>query len=160
MPSPPIESMFTTLKSATHYVSTALGVASKGYSANRCPPLQGIGQGNGAGPAIWAVVSSVIFDVMYSRGLQVLLRSPITHSPLTFVGYAFVDDTDLVQMGHHATTPGESVASVMQQTLDTWEGSLRATGGALVPSKSHWYLVDYVWKSGQWHYRSKDSMLG
>jgi len=27
-------------------------------------PIQGVGQGNGAGPQIWAVVSSPLFDVI------------------------------------------------------------------------------------------------
>jgi hypothetical protein len=29
------------------------------------------------------------------------------------------------------------------QALDLWEGGIRATGGAIVPEKSHWYLIDF-----------------
>ena len=28
-----------------------------------------------------------------------------------------------------------------------WEGGLRASGGALVPEKSHWYLLQFRWDS-------------
>ena len=45
----------------------------------------------------------------------------------------------------------------MQKTLDLWEGGIRATGGALVPSKSHWYLVHFEWKNGQWSYGKSTS---
>ena len=42
----------------------------------------------------------------------------------------------------------------MQDSLTAWEGGLRATGGAIVPEKSHWYLIDFVWKDGYWKYAS------
>jgi hypothetical protein len=42
----------------------------------------------------------------------------------------------------------------MQAVVDRWEGGHRATGGALVPSKSYWYLLDFVWSNGKWSYRS------
>jgi hypothetical protein len=40
----------------------------------------------------------------------------------------------------------------MQGAVDHWEGGLRASGGALVPSKSHWYLVDFKWRNDSWKY--------
>jgi hypothetical protein len=42
----------------------------------------------------------------------------------------------------------------MQEAVDHWEYGLRASGGALVPSLSHWYLVDFKWKNGSWQYCS------
>ena len=33
----------------------------------------------------------------------------------------------------------------MQASLNMWEGGLRATGGAIVPDKSHWYLIKFLW---------------
>jgi hypothetical protein len=36
----------------------------------------------------------------------------------------------------------------MQQALDLWEGGIRATGGAIVPEKSHWDLIDFKWQRG------------
>jgi hypothetical protein len=48
----------------------------------------------------------------------------------------------------------------MQRSVDRWEGGLRATGGALVPAKSHWYLIDFVWTGKLWQYRTCDKMPG
>jgi hypothetical protein len=48
------------------------------------------------------------------------------------VGYSFVDDTDIIQPGQ----PGEIfqlLATRMKAAMDTWEGGLWATGGALEP---------------------------
>ena len=44
----------------------------------------------------------------------------------------------------------------MQRSLDHWEGGIRATGGAIVPEKSHWYLIDFKWDQGNWHYATKE----
>jgi hypothetical protein len=59
--------------------------------------MHGIGQGNGGGPPIWAVISSNLLDTLRSKGFGLQLMSPITQSPLSFVGYSFVDDMDIVQ---------------------------------------------------------------
>lgn len=147
--------MFQTLASATHHVSTAYGVSSVSYPAARRPPLQGIGQGNGAGPAIWALISAALFQMMYAKGLHNFLQSPLSKSTMEFVRYAFVDDTDLVQIGPSINSSGEEVRCQMQEALNWWEGGLRATGGALVPSKSHWYLIDFCWANGKWNYRTQ-----
>ena len=47
--------MLKTLQEATHKIRTAFGVSKKGFGPVR-PPLGGIGQGNGAGPTIWACI--------------------------------------------------------------------------------------------------------
>jgi hypothetical protein len=44
----------------------------------------------------------------------------------------------------------------MQGGIDYWEGGIRATGGALIPSKSHWYLLDFIWENGQWRLALKE----
>ena len=42
----------------------------------------------------------------------------------------------------------------MQAAIDDWEGGIRATGGAIVPAKSHWYLVSFDWSGSDWTYCS------
>jgi hypothetical protein len=37
----------------------------------------------------------------------------------------------------------------MQQVVDTWEGGLRASGGALVPVKSYWFLIHFTFERNQ-----------
>lgn len=45
----------------------------------------------------------------------------------------------------------------MHASIDAWEGGLRATGGALAPEKTFWYLVDYKWTpSGECLYKRYD----
>jgi len=48
----------------------------------------------------------------------------------------------------------------MQQMVDHWEGLLRATGGALVPTKCFWYLMDFQRKNDKWQYITKTQLPG
>jgi len=40
----------------------------------------------------------------------------------------------------------------MQGSITDWEGLLRTTGGALVPEKCFWYLINQTWSDGKWTY--------
>jgi hypothetical protein len=48
----------------------------------------------------------------------------------------------------------------MQQAVDTWEGGLRASGGALVPSKSYWFLMHFIFENNGWQYAKIDETPG
>ena len=134
-----------------HYIRTTYGDSTTFFSAaGHEVPVQGIGQGNGAGPAIWAVVSTPIFNAMRQRGYGIYLRSPVSGSTYMFVGYAFVDDTDLVVDGLTPSATASQVAARLQASVHFWEAALRASGGALSPAKCHWYLVDYRWCGIGW----------
>jgi hypothetical protein len=52
---------------------------------------------------------------------------PISEETFNFVGYAFVDDTDVIQ-----SNPESSVQDILrdlQAATDTWEKGLRTTHG-------------------------------
>jgi hypothetical protein len=78
VPCNPIKCMFTMLQGAAHKIRTAFGVSDKTYGPNRDPPLQGIGQGNGAGPAGWALISTPLTNMMRtaSFGFHLFLHLP------------------------------------------------------------------------------------
>jgi hypothetical protein len=160
MPAEPIRSMFATLQKLAHRVTTAYGISETTYVKNRVTPYQGVGQGNVAGPAIWAVISTVIIGMMSAAGHGFHILSAIRTTLITMICYAFVDDTDVVQSACNATQKGEDVAPQMQESVDRWEGGLRATGGALVPAKSHWCLIDFKWTGQLWKYRNCEDMPG
>jgi hypothetical protein len=67
-------------------------------------------------------------------------------------------DADLPHTSSHDTT-GEEILDQMQEVLDTWDGGIRATGGALVPRKSHWYLIEFkCGTTGKWSYRKQSEV--
>jgi hypothetical protein len=123
--------VFTTLQNLHHTVRTIYGDSKSGYGVTLwAVPYSGIGQVNGAGPTIWAVVSTPVLKMMKDEGFTFMYKTSIEGKQLHFVGYSFVDDTDIIQSGQ----PGETfqvLVMCMQAAMDTWEGGLQATGGAL-----------------------------
>jgi hypothetical protein len=114
-------------------------------------PIHGIGQGNGAGPTIWAVVSSPLLDRLRASGVGAEFICPLSAISTSFVGYAFVDDSDLVVAKIYFSSYREAAAA-LQTAIDTWEQGLHATSGAIVPEKTFTFIIDFVWRGGSWHY--------
>ena len=84
----------------------------------------------------------------------------LTKKVLHIVCFAFVDDADLPHTSDHDTT-GEEILDQMQEVLDMWDGGIRAAGGALVPRKSYWYLIDFKCETtGKWSYRKQSEVPG
>lgn len=79
-------------------------------------------------------MSTPLLDMMRAEGDVAMFKAVLTGEEISFVGYSFVHDTDLLITGKHGDTPID-VARSMHTGLDTWEGGLRATGGALAPEK-------------------------
>ncbi len=160
VPEAPIVSMFSAIQNMEHHVRTAYGDSTQWFGGSEWDtPVHGVGQGNGAGPAIWAAVSTPILNLMRDEGFGVHFRSALTGELIHFVGYAFVDDTDLCQTSLSPSNY-EEVLATAQEGVTLWEGIIRATGGAIVPSKTHWYLIDFKWKDGKWRYALKDESPG
>jgi hypothetical protein len=95
-------------------------------------PLQGLCQGNGAAPACWLMLSSLMMS-MYRKGGHVsTITSPISGTPIEFMGEIFVDDTNLLTMLQDTFSVPE-ILHAAQANLDKWTNLLIATGGALNP---------------------------
>ena len=66
--------MFPTLHEAVHRVRIGYGDSTISYGEKLPgPPLHGIGQGNGAGPAIWMVLSSPLLEIQRKKGFGLYL---------------------------------------------------------------------------------------
>jgi len=63
-----VNCLFTTLQEAVHRIQTGFGDSEANYGGPVwLVPIHGIGEGNGAGPAIWAVISSPILNTLRER---------------------------------------------------------------------------------------------
>ena len=152
----PISSMIETLQGMAHMINTAWGTCD-GYGPEVWHwPLQGILQGNGAGPCIWLVISVTIFSMMWEEGFGIKFTTQVSKETGHLVGYAIVDNADIVETAASNSASGDEILNRAQEGLDHWEGGLRATGGAIVPKKSHWCYVDFEWIRGRWKYAPFD----
>ncbi len=127
VPRSAVDCLFSTLQNAKHQVRTGYGDCSKSYGGDAwITPMHGIGQGNGAGPAIWAVLSTPLLNMLRSEGVGCEFVSPLSKTKTSFVGYAFVDDTDVI-VSNYAMTDSLQALTTLQRAVDTWEGGLKAT---------------------------------
>ena len=89
---------------------------------------------------MWSALSSVVFEVLYKRGFGCKMITSISRQLLTFVGFAYIDDCDLVQTGSDPLI----VLSSMQKLINSWGDLMEVTGEALRSDKSWYYLIEYV----------------
>ena len=149
-------SMLRPIKNLLHRIRTAYGDSAMtygGYDWERDP--SGICQGNGAGPAIWALVSSPLLKMLRDAGFGAKLHAAIGSTFAHLAGFAFVDDADTIQTAANH----ESVEQLMdkaQAQLTLWEQGIRATGGGIEGSKSDFAVVHFQWDKGIPRYAPPD----
>jgi hypothetical protein len=125
--------MLGTLQQMKHYVKTAYETSDQSYGSIHIP-LQGVLQGNGAGPAIWLLSSSPLINMLRTQGFTFTSSNILSNESYTFACYTYVDDTDQIHNG--TDNNSNRIIPEMQRMLDHWAGGLRATGGALVPQRA------------------------
>jgi Reverse transcriptase (RNA-dependent DNA polymerase) len=149
-----IKLMFDTLQNMSHTIRTSFGDSVQSYTKND-KKFHGILQGNGAGPTIWAMVSTPLLNRLRDKKFGVTFSSGVQEK-ITLPAFAFVDDTDLVQ-----NIPDDPDFTRMPQlALKEWENGLITTGGALVPEKCSWFATMHVWRNDRWQLESKESRPG
>jgi hypothetical protein len=72
---------------------------------------------------------------MRAEGFGTCFIACLSNEQIKFVAYSFVNDMDLIQTARTMSESEQDVALKMQRSLNTWEGAIHATGGAIVPSK-------------------------
>ena len=154
------QSLFQTLQKARHHIKTGFGRTKRSTYGNEHIPMQGIGQGNGIGPTLWALISSKLIQMMEKAGHGIHFLTSISLTAVSLVVFAFVDDTDLVIASHNCEDNVETLFPEIQHALDRWSGLLIATGGSLAPEKSFHYLIDFEWTNKQWSYRKSTDIEG
>ena len=75
-------------------------------------PFQGVCQGNGASPTIWVAVSIPLLEMMCTAKHGVKFEAPLSHETNNILGFAYLDDTDLVE--GHLTNMKLTIEDVME----------------------------------------------
>jgi Reverse transcriptase (RNA-dependent DNA polymerase) len=155
LPQSTVQVMFGTLDHMRHYVRTSFGDSDSFYE--RCLlRFHGIGQGNGAGPMIWVVVSTPILNKMRGEGYGFPIQHPVSMKILNIPVFAFVDDADFLQHIQNPLRPQEGP----QQALTAWNENLIATGGAIVGKKSNAFVILHTWINNSWRMRKASKIQG
>ena len=147
-----IRCMFSTIQLLVHKIRTAFGLSKRsfgGASRRFLRPPQGMGQGNGAGPSIWSILSSTVFEELRAKGFSTDFCYALSTGLYRLCGFSYVDDCDLIADGDTV----DEVYTKLQAMLELWDHLMEVNGAAIAPDKCWWYMVDFVWKDGKWSYR-------
>ena len=160
IPLPRIQCMFSTVQRLIHRIRTAYGLSQEsfgGISTKFKKPPQGMGQGNGAGPTVWSVLSSTVFEELHARDYSSSFCYALSTGLYKLCGFSYVDDCDLLADGDTAT----EVHDKLQTVLTLWDKLMEVNGAAIAPDKCWWYLIDFVWSAGKWKYKDagRDKVL-
>ena len=151
--------MFLVLQQACHHIKTGYGVsqpACRNEGFNN--PIAGIGKGNGLGPSLWCLISTIIIKCCKRKGHWTTITTPISKRIVSFLGFAFVDDTDLVTAANDSYQSGGEMVQKMQALMTDWCGCIRATDVLIAPTKTRRFLVSFFWNGNAWNYLTKDSL--
>ena len=89
--------LFHPIEIMKFFQRTALGDSTTYMGGpDRLRPFMGLCQGNGAAPACWLMLSSVLFHCYHNLGFGARMTTSIRNKLIRFLGTMFVDDTDLV----------------------------------------------------------------
>ena len=93
--------MFSTIQRMTHIIRTSFGDSDLTYGGEDIGDWenypQGVLQGNTSGLAMWTIFSSVNFEILHKRGFATKHCTAISKQVFHLVGFAYIDDCDLVQ---------------------------------------------------------------
>ena len=144
--------MLATIENMKFFLRTGFGDSTSFSGGSIHIKTQGMCQGNGGGPAAWAVVSIVILSAHKKKGHGAKFVCPISNLSHHLSSVIFVDDTDLLHINMEADETVDEAHRAIQSSVTNWGNLLIVSGGALKPSKCFFSLISFVWKNGMWAY--------
>ena len=135
--------MFLVLKQACHRIKTGYGVLQQVYgNKDLNSSIAGIGQGNGLAPSLWYLISTIIIKCCKKRH-STAIKTLISKRIDSLLGFAFVDDADLVTVANNSSQSRGEMIRTMQALMTDWCGCIRTTGGLIASTKTRWFLVSF-----------------
>ena len=156
----PIHALIDSLQNSSSSVRTAYGDSTRTHESTPETPYHGTGQGSGASPAVWFVITIVLIEALLHERVGTFITMAISLNLIRFPAILFVDDTDFIITGPSEYETATSILSESQRTLLLWSALLHATGGSLRPEKCRWSLIDFKWTSGKPSYKSQRDCPG
>ena len=108
--------MFKVLQETKHHMKTGFGCSKRAYR-NEPMPQQGSGQGNGAGPTLWTLISTKLIMMLLRKGHGVKFLSATNLTLVSFVYFSLMDNNDIPVTGEPHST-GEDLIKSFQEALN------------------------------------------
>jgi hypothetical protein len=148
-----VSAMLETIQEMKFFLRTAYGDSKTFAGSSIKIKTQGLGQGNGASPAGWCVISIVILRAHSAKGHGAQFIAPMSLVRCSLSANFYVDDTDLLHINMDAVESIYDVHIAIQSAIANWGKLLIATGGSLKLEKCFYHLMDFAWtRKGGWQY--------
>jgi hypothetical protein len=120
-----------TLAQTKYKLKTSLGISDDFYKHCQAFPIYGTGQGSGNLPAIWCIVSSVLFSCHQDKAHGAFFCTPNKQTSVSLSMIGFVDDsTGQVDSFRDTTQPTpEFLRAIMKLDAQLWNNLLWLSGG-------------------------------
>ena len=129
--------MLFVLQSMSFWLRTAYGVAKKPFGGTLLKSFMGLGQGNGAAPPAFLVLSVLMINAYKEMGHSCVYTSCITRIVFVLAAIIYVADTNLLLCAQDPDAPDKVFFQAIQEAINDWAMIVMATGGSLKPSKCH-----------------------
>jgi len=150
LPESAASAMELILRLMKYRVRTAHGVSDDYYTSTALDILCGTGQGSGASPLIWAIISSIMILILGRMFRGFTTRDPTGTVTSKRPADTFVDNTNQMISGEsNAEEDMEQMLSELEQGAQKWEELLFASGGGLQLKKCFWQGVFWKWHNGK-----------
>jgi len=117
--------------------------------------VSGIGQGNGMGPQIWAIMSTWFSSFSKKKVLEWPFKPQSAVAPPLVL---WVTPSLTTWISSRLASPSPDTLLLMQAILNLWNNGLHTTWCMLVLDKLFWYAINFCWYSGRWSYAKDDTI--
>ena len=134
-----------TLEETKYKLKTSMGVSEEFYANCKAFPIYGTGQGSGNSPAIWCIVSSVLFSCHQDRAHGAYFCTPDQKMSVSLSMIGFVDDSTGQTndfLSDDQSNP-DFLRAIMQLDAQLWNDLLWLSGGLLELGKCSFHHLHF-----------------
>jgi hypothetical protein len=140
-----VTAMLETIQEMKFFLRTAFGDSKEIVGLTIEVKTQGLGQGNGASPAGWCVISIMILRAHVAKGHGAHFIAPMSHVRSSLSAILYVDDTDLLHLNMDGDETIFETHAALQHAIENWDKLLISMGGTPKPENvfsPHRFPVD------------------
>jgi hypothetical protein len=117
----------------TFFLQTGFGESTESFGGTLDNRLAGAGQGNGAAPALFSVLSMLMINAYKRMGNGAILTSSYISCMFLIAAAMYVNDANLLHWGDSPQMEDEHLIQMVQDATDNFAHLVEATGGAIKP---------------------------
>ena len=141
--------MLSTMQLMQYFIKTGFGLADDAsFGGTLESRLMSLGQGSGAAPMGMRCIITLADNAYKRLGHGMSCKSAIHQRIFILAAIIYVDDTDLFHWAQEYGISDEVFQQDVQRATTDWGMIVQATGGAIKPSKSFWYMLSWKFVRG------------